>query len=300
MTVLVTGATGLVGSCVAQSLVARGVAVRALVRDMERGRMALLGLAVEFAIGDFDKPETVAAAAAGCEGMFLVSSDGDRQVLQETAAAKSAVEAGVEHIVKLSSSDAGQRSYAWSKAHAEIEEVIGQMNVGYSFLRPHYFMQNFFSLMKVDSTSTNVAITLEVPAGNGTIGAIDAYDIGECAAELLATRKPLEAHALLTGPQNITLSRVAEAFTAVVDPEITYVNLDPADYRSKLEADDPAGAGDIAAVYEEVRIGTMAVQSDEVEKITGKPPRSIEQFAAANADAINSAIIAALTSSTET
>ena len=96
------------------------------------------------------------------------------------------------------------------------------------------------------------------------------------------------------------MSRVAEAFTAVIDPEITYENLDPIDYRSKLEADDPTGASDIAAVYEEVRIGTMAVQSNEVEKITGKPPRSIEQFAAANADAINSAIITASTSSTET
>lgn len=188
MTVLVTGVTGLVGSRVAQSLVARGAAVRALVRDMERGRMALLGLVVEFAIGDFDKPETVAAAASGCEGMFLVSSDGDRQVSQETAAAKSAVGAGVEHIVKLSSSDAGQRSYAWSRAHAEIEQVIAQLNVGYSFLRPHYFMQNFLSLLKVDPNGT---ITMEAPADGGTIGAIDAYDIGECAAELLATRKPL-------------------------------------------------------------------------------------------------------------
>ena len=46
MTVLVTGVTGLVGGLVAQSLVARGVGVRALVRDLERGRLALLGMGV--------------------------------------------------------------------------------------------------------------------------------------------------------------------------------------------------------------------------------------------------------------
>lgn len=293
MTVLVTGVTGLVGRGVARSLVARGVGVRALVRDLERGRMAMLGMGIEFAIGDFDQPETITAAASGCEGMFLVSSDGDRQVLRETAAAKSAVEAFVEHIVKLSSSDAGQRPYAWSRAHAEIESEIAQLNVGYSFLRPHYFMQNFLSILKVDSASSKRTVTLEAPAGDGAIGAIDAYDIGECAAELLANREPLEANALLTGPENITMSRVAGAFGAMLNRDITYVNLDPSDYRSQLEADDPDSASDIADVYEEVRVGTMAVQSDNVEKITGNLPRSIEQFAVANVDAINAAITAA-------
>ena len=46
MTVLVTGVTGLVGGLAARSLVARGMGVRALVRDLERGRLALLGMGV--------------------------------------------------------------------------------------------------------------------------------------------------------------------------------------------------------------------------------------------------------------
>ena len=95
--------------------------VRALVRDLERGRLALLGMGVDIMLGDFDWPDTVAAAAAGCEGMFLVATDGDRQVAQEIAAAKAAVGAGVDHIVKLSASDAGQGPYIWSVAHTEIE-----------------------------------------------------------------------------------------------------------------------------------------------------------------------------------
>lgn len=69
MTVLVTGVTGLVGGLAARSLVARGLGVRALVRDLERGRLALLGMGVDIMLGDFDRPDTVAAAAAGCEGV---------------------------------------------------------------------------------------------------------------------------------------------------------------------------------------------------------------------------------------
>jgi len=295
MTVLVTGVTGLVGGLVAQSLVARGIGVRALVRDLERGRMALLGMSVEIVLGDFDQPDTVAEAATGCESMFLVTSDGDRQVTQEITAARAAVENGIEHIVKLSASDAGQRPYAWSVAHAEIEAAISQMKVGHSFLRPHYFMQNYFSLLKVDSTGTNSNITLEAPAGNGKIGAIDAYDIGECAAELLAGRKPINDHALLTGPENIPMNRVAGAFGTAINRSITFVNLDPADYRVPLEADDSASADDIDGIYQEVRVGTMALHSGNVEKITGNPPRSIEDFATANAAAIKAAISTAST-----
>ena len=296
MTVLVTGVTGETGRRVAESLVTRGVGVRALVRDLERGMMATLGMAVELVLGDFDWPDTVAVAAAGCDGMFLVSPDSPRQIAQEIATARSAVEAGVGHIVKLSSSDAGQRPYKWSTAHAEIEEAIGQMTVGYSFLRPHFFMQNYFSLLKVDSTGApgqTPAIMLEAPAENGTIGAIDAFDIGECAAVLLANGTPLATHSLLTGPENITMDRVAAAFGAALDLDITYTALDPAEYLAQLEADDPESASDVADVYEEVRVGTMAVQSDGVEKITGNPARSIEQFALANVDAINQAIAAA-------
>lgn len=290
MTVLVTGATGKTGRLVAESLVNRGVGVRAMVRDIERGKMATLGMAVELVLGDFNSAETIAAAVEGCESMYLVASDSTDQVRQEVDAARIAVEAGVGHIVKLSSSDAGQRHYAWSVAHAEIESSIANMGVQYSVLRPHYFMQNYLSLLKVDADG---AVTLEAPANDGGIGAIDAYDIGESAASLLASGNALNDHALLTGPENISMSRVAEVFSGVVGRKITYVNLDPEQYRSELDSDSPGSAGDIEDVYEEVRVGTMAVHSDNVEKISGEPPRSIEQFAAENADSIHAAIEAA-------
>lgn len=290
MTVLVTGVTGKTGRRVVESLVTRGVGVRALVRDLERGKMATLGMAVELVLGDFDNPESISAAAEGCDGMYLVVADGEDQVRQEIGAARLAIEAGVEHIVKLSSSDAHQRPYAWSVAHAAVEDAISVMEVGYSFLRPHYFMENFFSRLKVGSIGL---ATLEAPTNDGKIGAIDSYDIGECAGALLASGKPTGGHSLLTGPENISMSRVAEAFSTAIGRHISYVNLDAADYRRKLEADDPTNNDDVADVYEEVRVGTMALQSSLVERITGTPARSIEQFAVANVDAINAAIDAA-------
>jgi uncharacterized protein YbjT (DUF2867 family) len=227
MTVLVTGATGKTGRRVVESLVSRGVGVRALVRDLERGKMATLGMAVELVLGDFDKPETIATAAEGCNGMYLVISDSNKQVRQELDAASAAIEAGVEHIVKLSLSDADQRRSYWAVAHTDIELAIAQMDVGYSFIRPNYFMEGFLELFKVNSGGE---ITLEVPAGDGKIGATDTYDIGESAAALLASGKPLGTHALITGTENITMNRVAEAFSSVTGLRVTYVSPDPTEY----------------------------------------------------------------------
>jgi uncharacterized protein YbjT (DUF2867 family) len=290
MTVLVTGVTGKTGRRVVESLVSRGVGVRAMVRDIERGKMATLGMAVELVLGDFDDVDSVRAAVDGCDGLYLVIADGSEQVRQEVGVARIAVEAGVEHIVKLSSSDADLRRSYWAVAHNDIELAIAEMGVGYSFIRPNYFMEGFLELFKVSSAGD---VTLEVPIGDGVIGAIDTYDIGESSAALLESGKPLMTHALITGTENISMNRVAEAFSGAADREISYVSPDPVSYRAELEIQRSASASDIADIYEEVRSGTAEMISNGVERITGTPARSIEQFANANVEAIAAAIVTA-------
>jgi len=67
--VLVTGGTGMVGSCIAQALLARGHRVRALVRSPDKGK-AVLPAACELVQGDVTAPETLPAAVRGCEWVF--------------------------------------------------------------------------------------------------------------------------------------------------------------------------------------------------------------------------------------
>jgi uncharacterized protein YbjT (DUF2867 family) len=287
MTVLVTGVTGKTGRRVAESLVNRGIGVRALVRDIERGKMATLGMGVELVLGDYDDPSTIAKAADGCDGMFLVVSDNDDQVEQEVNAAKAAIDVGVEHIVKLSSSDAELRRSYWAVAHNDIEHAISKMDVGYSFVRPNYFMEGFLTLFKVSSTG---AITLEVPCGDGVVGAIDVFDIGESVAALLADKEPLNGAAMLTGTENISMERVATAFGSVTGRTISYVSSDPGSFRAQLEIEHSASAGDIANIYEEVRSGTAKIVTNDVKRITGNLARSIEQYAEANKQEIEAAI----------
>jgi dihydroflavonol-4-reductase len=110
---LVTGASGFVGSAVARKLVARDLAVRALVRSSSP-RRHLAGLDLEFVTGDLRDAESVRRAMTGVRFLFHVAADyrlwardpneivesnvsGTRIVMQE------AMRAGVERIVYTSS-----------------------------------------------------------------------------------------------------------------------------------------------------------------------------------------------------
>jgi dihydroflavonol-4-reductase len=68
-TALVTGGTGMVGNSIAQSLLARGHRVRALVRSLDKGTR-LLPAGCELVQGDVTAPDTLAAAVAGCDWVF--------------------------------------------------------------------------------------------------------------------------------------------------------------------------------------------------------------------------------------
>lgn len=74
MTVLVTGATGFVGSAVAQRLLAAGERVRVLVRPGS-DRSNLAGLAVETVLGDLRDPASLPPALAGCQALLHVAAD---------------------------------------------------------------------------------------------------------------------------------------------------------------------------------------------------------------------------------
>lgn len=112
-TVLVTGASGFVGSAVARQLVERGFPVRALVRPTSP-RFHLEGLGLEYAEGDLRQPETVRPAMAGVRYLFHVAADyrlwaRDRNeivrnnVESTRIVMEEALRAGVERIVYTSS-----------------------------------------------------------------------------------------------------------------------------------------------------------------------------------------------------
>ena len=114
MTILVTGATGFLGSAVARALLGRGEAVRVLVRPTNRDRRNIAGLDVEIAEGDLNDPPSLRDALRNCRALYHTAADyrlwaRDPRAIYETNVAATgrllrvACDEGVQRIVYTSS-----------------------------------------------------------------------------------------------------------------------------------------------------------------------------------------------------
>ena len=140
--ILVTGATGKVGTDLVKALEARGEQVRAMVRNPERAT-GLQGQGVEIVAGDFEKIETVDAALKGVDKVFLLSVPDPQMAEQTGAFVEAAKRANVKHIVRLSILPSSPDSpLDIGKWHGDADQHVIDSGIAYTLLRPAYFMQN--------------------------------------------------------------------------------------------------------------------------------------------------------------
>jgi uncharacterized protein YbjT (DUF2867 family) len=199
--VLVTGATGTVGSLVVRDLLARGVAVRAFARDPDVP-------GAERAPGDFERPETLRSALAGIEDVFLATPNHPLQAEHEASVIDAAVAAGVRRVVKLSASGAQTGSpVAFWDAHGRSEAHLRASGIEAAILRPTCFMTHLPA----------------APGASARVAAIDPADVSAVAVALLCDRWQPGVHEL-TGPEGVGFEPPPEAALADL-PEWVAANL---------------------------------------------------------------------------
>jgi uncharacterized protein YbjT (DUF2867 family) len=278
-TILVTGATGNVGSLVVRELCARGADVRALVRDPQ----ANLG-DVELAVGDFEDPASLRRALSGVDRVYLSAADGPRKVAHECAVIDAAAEAGVEQIVKLSAMhadpDSALPAFRW---HGEIEAHLHRSGVPAVVLRPAFFMTN---LLMVAEGVAHTGV-LYAPTANRPVAMIDIRDVAAVAAVTLTADGHQKQTYELTGPDAITFADVAAAIAVATGRPVSYVDLTEEAARPRFEG---AGLPDwlathLAGVFGLIREGGFVRATDTVAAITRRPARDIAGFMRDFADA---------------
>jgi uncharacterized protein YbjT (DUF2867 family) len=286
MTILVTGATGNVGSNLVRTLAARGAPVRAFVRDRARAA-AKFGPGVELAAGDFGDRATVDRALSGVDRLFLACANVPGQIDFECAAIDAAAAAGVAGVVKLSGPDASVDSpLVFERWHGAIEQHLAASGLPAVLVRPRTYMTNLLAYART------VAQTgmLFAPAGTAAISFVDPRDVADAAAEVL-TRPRLERRTYtLTGPEAITFDRIAAEFSAATGRPVTYVGV--GDGRQAMIADGlpPMVADAIVAIFAAQRAGSMTTTTDAVRELTGRDPRTITGFARDYAGAFGAAV----------
>lgn len=277
MKVLVTGATGTVGSRVTLELRRRDLPVRAFVRNPERAAEEL-GDGVELAAGDFSDTASVRRALEGVDAIFLACANDPRQVEYETGVIDAAASASVSRIVKLSAlgAEVGSPLAFWDW-HGRIEEHLRASGVPAVILRPSFYTTNLLGT----ADQVRQQGSLFVPADGARISMIDPGDVAAVAAAALTAGGHEGQTYVLTGPEALTHERVAEELSAVTGRRIGFVAVsDEAARQGLIAAGMPEFVAEqLITLFGLLRHGAHERTTDTVRALTGREPRTFARFA---------------------
>lgn len=273
--VLVTGSTGNVGVEVVRHLVARGVSMKAAVRP-GGGAVPEGAGTVEF---DFETPATYGPALEGVDRVFLMRPPHMSDARAFGPFIDAMERAGIRQVVLLSVQGAGQNIFV---PHHGVEVLLKKSTLCWTFLRPSFFMQN---LTTTHLSEIRDRSEIFVPAGNGRTNFIDVVDIGEAAAVCLTTPGHENKAYEITGAEALTYGEVAAILSDVCDRLITYPKPSAREFKARMREcghqDDFVRV--TSSIYAIARLGMAAGTTDTFEKLVGRPPHTIREWAARNA-----------------
>jgi uncharacterized protein YbjT (DUF2867 family) len=273
--ILVIGATGVMGREVMCSLAGR-CRVRALVHsDVSDAQIARRYPQAERVQCDLLDPGSLAAAFAGVDRVFLLTPSVAEQAFMEENALRAALAAGVRRIVYVSSTDVGW-GIELSAAHRVMEDRLAETGVEHLVLRPEYLLNNL--LGEVDELARG---RLVAPSADGRCPFVDARDVGAVAAAVLLAPEALSRPIEVTGPESLSFTQLAGRLQAALDRPIDHIDPDPSDWAVQAVAAGmpPWLAGALAEYFEVLRERPLEA-SDDSRRVTGRSPRSVEDFAA--------------------
>jgi NAD(P)H dehydrogenase (quinone) len=216
----ISGITGNVGGGVAHALLARGKAVRAVVRDAQKGA-AWAKRGCEVALADIGSAEELAAAFRGTEGVFVLvppifdPSPDFAEARTIAATVKAALEAARPgKVVYLSTIGAQAAQENLLTQHTIIENALRDLPIPITFLRPGWFMENS-SWDVAPARETGVIPSFLHPLDK-PVPMVATADIGHLAAELIQQDWTGRRVVELEGPRRVTPNEIAAAFAKLL------------------------------------------------------------------------------------
>ena len=281
MSVLVTGATGTIGSIVVQGLASAGANVSAFVRTPGKRRFPAGAKEV---VGDLTDVPSLRAALSTVRTLFLLNAVTPDEVTQALIALNLAREAGIERVVYLSVIHADKFTNVplFTGKHT-VERMIESLDIPATILRPAYFMQNECMVQQVIQGHG----IYPMPIGSAGVAMIDARDIADVAvAELLRRDRALAPSPRVTldlvGPELLTAESVVKVWRAALDREVTYGGDDVAAFEGQMASFGPSWlAYDMRLMMAGIQKFGMHGEdgaADRLQAMLGRPLRKYTDF----------------------
>jgi NAD(P)H dehydrogenase (quinone) len=277
MKILVTGATGKLGSKVVESLL-KSVPASNLVVSVRNPEKAegLCKRGVEVRQGDFDRPETLDNAFKGIDRLLIISADGDNdtRIQQHANAVQAAERAGVKFIAYTSLANATESKNLMAPPHVATEAAIIKTGIPYSFLRNNWYLENEMGSIQ----GALAGAPWVTSAGEGKVGWALQQDYADAAATVLVGNGHENTVYELSGPL-LTQEELASALGNVLGKDISVQHVSDEQYAEIMRG---LGLPDfvipiVVGIQESIRNGSLEVNSNDFEKVLGRPITSLNE-----------------------
>jgi uncharacterized protein YbjT (DUF2867 family) len=274
----VTGVRGRVGREIASVLATRGVKVRGAARDPA---FVSADDIVPTAF-DWRDERTWSGAAEGVSAIYLLRPNPERVDGPGADAVSAFLEVAqacdVRTVVFLSEIAAEKRPA--DSPERRFEQAVTTGPLPWTLLRPNWFMQNL-TQPGIDLDEIRDHGTLTMPTGDQPVSWIDARDIAAVAtAALLDPERHAGRAFTLTGPEAVTLPELARRIANATGGHVSAAQ--PA-LESVLNRYTGSVRDYLERVYATVGSGDAAIVTDDVERVTGQPARTLDDFIAGHA-----------------
>ena len=166
--IVVTGATGTIGSRVVEGLLAKNATVTALVRDAAKAA-PLAAKGAGPAVGSFEDRASLERAFAGADTVVLITAANAHADTQTLARDRGGEAAKVRKIVRISALKASPDGPTDNtRQHGRTEAALKASGLTYVILRPHLFLQNLLgSIPTIKGKGTDLLGRRRGPDGHG-------------------------------------------------------------------------------------------------------------------------------------
>lgn len=268
--ILITGVRGKTGAPLAE-LLANEDDVEVLGGSRDPSTVTIDG--VRPTAFSWDDPSGWPAATDGVDAVYVVRPD--RRDAPELVADLVARTPAHAHIVLLSEQDAD--SFAPDSWALRAERAVRESGRSWTLLRPSWFMQVFADARYFRDQV--VAGELPFSSGGASVAWIDTRDIATVAERALRGEGYAGRIYELSGPEAMTLPHTAQLLSSALGRPVAHVELTIEEAVTGMDEFDREA---FATTFERLHAGVYAEVTDTVERVTGRPARTLQTFLASS------------------
>jgi uncharacterized protein YbjT (DUF2867 family) len=277
--ILVTGPNGNVGTELVKQLAAQSALAYRVAAHTPEKIDRLYGVDVPRVRFSYADRSTWGPALDGVTVLFLLFPLPHPRTAKEWMVpfVEAAAAAGVQHIIYLSVPGADTTPMV---PHHAVEKAIAASGVPHTILRAGFFAQNLCRDITTHAVDIAAHDEVFVPAGRGKTTFVDSRDVAEVAVRIMADPVRHSGRAyLLTGPESLDYFEVAALFSAELGRPIRYANPSiPAFWARLWSRVTWDTLSFMTIVYTLTRFGKNAPTSDDLQRLLGKPARTMANF----------------------